>query len=54
VVRGYATSWKVADSKPDEVKFFYLPNSSDRTRPWGSLNLLHKYQKQKNNNVSGE
>jgi hypothetical protein len=32
----YATSWKVADSNPDEViEFFNLLNPSGRTRPWG-------------------
>jgi hypothetical protein len=38
-LRHYATSWKVAGSKPDEVNFFNLPNPSSHTWPWGSLSL---------------
>jgi hypothetical protein len=34
--RHYATSRKVADSSPDEVDFFNLPNPSSRTMALGS------------------
>jgi hypothetical protein len=54
LLKHYATSRKVASSRPDEVnEFFNLPNPSSRTRPWGLLSLYrNEYQKQKNN-VSG-
>jgi hypothetical protein len=44
----------VSYSRPDEVKFFNLPNPSGPTVPWGSpTSNRNEYQKQKNN-VSGE
>jgi hypothetical protein len=43
VLRHYATSRKVEGSRPDDVIFFFnLPNTSNRTRPWGSLSFLQK------------
>jgi hypothetical protein len=37
--RHYATSRKVAGSRPDEVIFISVPNPSERTSSWGSLSL---------------
>jgi hypothetical protein len=42
-LRHYATSRKVAGSRPDEVNFFSSPNPSGRTRPWGLLSLQQKW-----------
>jgi hypothetical protein len=41
VVNPYATSRKLAGSRPDEENefFFNLHNLSGRTRPWGLFNL---------------
>jgi hypothetical protein len=40
-LRYYATSWKFAGLRPDEVNeiVFNLPNSSSRTMPWGLLSV---------------
>jgi hypothetical protein len=38
-LRHYATSRKVAGSRPDKVNFCNSPNPSGRIRPWGSLSL---------------
>jgi hypothetical protein len=49
-----ATSHKVAGSRPDETKFFNVPNPSDGTSPGvHSASNRNEYQKQKYN-VSGE
>jgi hypothetical protein len=42
-LRRYATTWKIADSIPDEViEFFNLPNPSSRTMTLGSTQLLRE------------
>jgi hypothetical protein len=44
VVKDYATSRKVAGSRPDEGKIFInIPNPSGRTRPWCLLSLQEKW-----------
>jgi hypothetical protein len=56
VFKALATNRKVEGSRPDKViDFFNLPHPSGLTKPWVySTPNRNEYQKQKNNNVSGE
>jgi hypothetical protein len=60
VVKAHCYKPKVAGSRPDEVDFFFLSSSIYLILPATlgpgvhSASNRNEYQKQKNNNVSGE